>query len=234
MSSASAIGSDLRSGKLDRQMKELLELAGKFPEYMRQAETNIKEALGADGMREALRIDNNLDPVTLATIAANLVPRRYSQQEDRKALVRAAMLLSEAQRIVKNGPTIFDVPGGALVPLMGFWYNSAVPDLDKIDCVTDRKKRFTARVKFVTRQEKLGRAETDFFEMLGEWANERREPDICAYKQEFKELLYSQGIDPLAFILLRDAFTEWKAKSKSAKAADAATRKKSLHAKKRG
>ena len=53
-----------------------------------------------DGMREVLGLDADLDPVVLATIAANLVKSRYSEWEDRQAIVRAAMLLRQAQIVV--------------------------------------------------------------------------------------------------------------------------------------
>jgi len=207
--------------------EELLKLMREFPDRMREAQADIEDTYGPDGMREVLGIARELDPVALASIAAHLVPEKYSPQEDRKALVRAAMLLSEAQEIVKHGPTIFDVPRGALLPIMRFWNHPANQELDAINQCTEPKKRFTARAKFITRQDRPGRAETDLFEALGEWAKERSETDISAYKREYKELLSASDVDFRPLILLRDSFSEWKAKSKREKAAIAAKKARS-------
>jgi hypothetical protein len=195
---------------------------------MQEAQANIEDNYGPDGMREVLNIASDLDPGALATVAANLVGEKYSRREDRKALVRAAMLLSEARRIVKNGPTIFDVPSGALLPVLQFWNHPAKPELDAINQITEPKKRLVARAKFITSQDRPARAESDLFEALGAWAKERNEPDTLAYKQVYIELLSSSDADSDFVILFRDAFAEWKADSKSKKAASAAKKGRTL------
>lgn len=205
-----------------------MKLVREFPKRKLEAQTEIKDTLGPDGMRKVLGIDTNLDPVALATVAAHLVGERYSRQEDRQALVRAAMLLYEAQRIAKEGPTIFDVPNGALTDLMQFWNHPAKWQLDPINQMVEPKKRLAARAKFITGQDRFDRAETDLLEALKEWAEERGESDIPAYKQLYKELLSSSDTDSEFVILLRDEFTEWKADSKSKKRASAAKKGRTL------
>jgi hypothetical protein len=123
------------------------------------------------------------------------------------------MLLSEAQDLVKEGPRILDLPTGAEGPFLRFWNPPEEWELDKIDHIADPKKRFFARSKFITGQKRPGRAETNLFEMLGQWARERSEPDISAYKEAYRELLSSPHIDFLPMIGLRNEFTEWKARS---------------------
>jgi hypothetical protein len=200
-----------------------------FQELQHEAELRIKRVLGPDGMFEALGLDaenfRNLDPVVLATVAANLVSKEYSRQGDRQAIVRAALLIGQARNMLKNGLSIFDVPEAAQTKLMFFWSYPAKSKLDKINHITDPQKRYRERVKFITRQTRLGRAETDFSEMLGEWAREQKLRDIPAYKKKYRELLSSPHVDFLPIVGLRDCFTEWRAKSKSEK--NAAAGKKS-------
>lgn len=200
--------------------EQLQELGAKV---LHEAEQRIKDVLGPDGLRKVFRLDSNLDPVVLATIAAALVPNEYDRLKDRKAIVRAAMLLSEAQDLVKEGPTILDLPTGAEAPLLRFWNPPEKQQLDKIARVADSKKRFRGRAKFITRQEKAGLAQTDLFEMLGQWAKEQGKTDneAYAYKEDYKKLLSSSDIDFLPIIGLRIVFAEWKAQSRSAKAAAA-------------
>jgi hypothetical protein len=207
--------------KLSRSPKAIT--SEELREYMRSEDHRI---LGPGGLRNILKLDANLDPVAIASIAANMITSEYSMLEDRRAIVRAAMLLGETQNILKEGPTIFDVPEGALVPLVfgNHPANQDHPDkreLDKINCDADPKKRFIARAKYITQQDRPARAETDLFEMLGEWAKEQGKSDIAAYKENYKKLLSSSGIGFPHLVWLRDAFAEWKAQSRSAKAAAA-------------
>jgi hypothetical protein len=176
-----------------------------------------------------LGLNRELDPVALATIAANLASNKYSREGDRQAIVRAAMLLSEAQRIVKNGPTIFDIPGERLAPLIDFWNNPANRELKKIADLSNPEKRFFARTKFITGQNRPDRAEEDLFEMLGEWGRRRGETDIGDYRKQFKELFSSSDINPGAVIRFRDCFALWKNGAKSAKAAQAGQRSRKKH-----
>jgi hypothetical protein len=108
---------------------------------------------------------------------------------ERQALVRAAMLLSEARDLVKEGPTTADVPLGAVPPLVRFWNPSDKKLLEDIDSIPDERKRFVARVKFITGESRPDRAEEAFSEMLGEWAKEDGQSDVAAYKQQYRERL---------------------------------------------
>jgi hypothetical protein len=192
----------------------------KWHQYMLELEARVKAAFGEDGLRKLAGFDTDIDPIVLAQIAARFAPQAYFKQGYQQALVKAALLLKEAQLIVKDGPTIFSIPTEMLGDFM--WeddplYKKAIDT----DHISDPRKRFIARAKFFTGQKKPVRAETDLYEYWGNCARTEGRTDIDAYKKEWRKHFTDLVGHSLLFINIKHGFFEWKSRTVSAKASTA-------------
>jgi hypothetical protein len=204
----------------------------KWHECMLNLEARVKAALGEDGLRKLSGLDTNIDPFVLAQIAARFAPQTYFQRGYQQALVKAALLLKEAQSITKDGPTIFSIPPELLKDFMWEKWsgNNDYEKIVEIDRIADPQKLFIARAKFITGQKRPNRAETDLYEYWGIQARVEGQTDVAAYKKEWRERLENLREHHLVFLNIKSFFSEWKMQTKSAKASTAGkkSRKKVL------
>jgi hypothetical protein len=212
-----------RSPKQDKALGTILEGLTAGDQYMRQLEARVKYAHGEDGLRKLSGLDPNIDPVALAQVAAHFVPQAFSQRAYQQALVKAALLLREAREIVKDGPTIYSIPQELLTSFMReAWLGTLTPsgEISKIERMADPRKRFVARAKLITRQNKADRAETDVCEFLGHLDRAEGITDIPADKQKWRELLKAPSVDWVIIDNLQIAFARWKEQATSLRASE--------------
>jgi hypothetical protein len=189
---------------------------------MTELEKRVKDHLGEDGLRKLSGLDRKVDPIVLAQMAARFALQTNSRRGFQQALVRAALLLKEANSIVKDGPTIYSMPPELLEDYTWERWSPDFQKLVEIGRIEDPKNRFLKRAKLITGQKKSDRAEEDLHAYWSDQAAAEGRTDVDIYKKEWRERVENLRDHELLFLNMKGLFLTWKQARKSTSAREAA------------